>query len=178
MTFPINTTIPAAGNDPSIDQQPMQTNFANINSYLGIDHTTPGTNPGDGQHNQVTFHINQAAPSMANAVSGLFANSATGSQLFFQNASGILQITNSSLLATAGNAMFPGGLQIRAGSGSASVAGVTNTFSPKFPTACLSVVASGSGFGFVISVPSFNDTNFNAFSSLSSTTIRYIAVGY
>lgn len=94
MTFPINTTIPAAGNDPSIDQQPMQTNFANINSYLGVDHTTPGTNPGDGQHKQVTFHSNQAAPSIANGVSGIFANSATGSQLFFQNAAALYQLTN------------------------------------------------------------------------------------
>lgn len=175
MTFPINTTVPAAGNDPSIDQQPMQTNFANISSYLSVDHTTPGTNPGDGQHNQVTFHINQAAPSIANAVSGLFSNS---SQLFFQNASGVLQITNSALAPSSGAGMFPGGLQIRVGSGTASVAGVTNTISPAFPTACLSVVASGSGFGFVISVPSFTTSSFNAFSSLSSTTIRYIAVGY
>ena len=101
MSFPINTTIPATGNNPSVDQQPMQTNFANINSYLSIDHTTPGTNPGDGQHNQVTFHLNQAAPSIANGVSGLFANLSGGSsQLFFQNAIKLFQMTN--LAATTG----------------------------------------------------------------------------
>jgi hypothetical protein len=89
MTFPINTSIPAAGNNPSVDQPGIQANFANISGFLAVDHRAPGSSNA-GQHNQVTFKLNQTAPSIAGGVGGLFTNSLLGmlgtvSSLLFQN---------------------------------------------------------------------------------------------
>jgi len=180
MTFPINTTVPAAGNNPSVDQQPIQTNFANINSYLGVDHTSPGTNPGDGQHNQVTFHQNQAAPSIANGVSGLFANTtASGSELFFQNITRSIQMTNTSLLSQFGQGLVPGGMQIRAGVGNASTGGTANSIGPPFPTATLSVVVTSTSVSNIIfGVNGVSASSFTAICSSGVQTFYYIAIGY
>lgn len=80
--FYIDPTIPAANNDPADDQPIMQTNFANINSYLQVDHTNPGI-AGAGYHNQVTFFANNV-PSTSPTFPTLFTNVANGvNQLFF-----------------------------------------------------------------------------------------------
>jgi hypothetical protein len=97
MSFPINTNIPAAGNNPSNDQPLMQQNFLNINGFLGVDLTGPGTGSAGqaGQHNQVRFSLNQAAPSLANAVCELFANVGPSlSELWFANGTKTWQMTD------------------------------------------------------------------------------------
>jgi hypothetical protein len=160
MTFPINTTIPAAGNDPSIDQQPMQTNFANINSYLGVDHTTPGTNPGDGQHNQVTFHLNQAAPSIANGVSGLFSNM---SQLFFQNAAALYQMTN---------------LPIVTGANTGTAGGTLNYFDTPWNMRVYFGKTGGISGGTVLFTPIANYTTlFFALATCNDGNAHYVSTG-
>lgn len=53
--YPINVNVPNAPNQPRNDQGPMKTNFNNINGFLGVDHVSPGTNPGAGFHQQVTY---------------------------------------------------------------------------------------------------------------------------
>ncbi len=76
MTFPINTAIPNANNDPADDVTPMNTNFVNINDYLQVDHVAPGSqglpgNGGAGTHEQVTYNNknNQAAQTDPTSVS-------------------------------------------------------------------------------------------------------------
>lgn len=54
MSFPYNTDIPAANNDPSDDQPLMRQNTNSINSLIAVDHVTFGNATG-GQHNKVTF---------------------------------------------------------------------------------------------------------------------------
>lgn len=182
MSFPINTTIPAAGNNPSLDQQPMQQNFANINSYLGVDHTTPGTNPGDGQHNQVTFHINQAAPSIANGVSGLFANlSSSLSQLFFQNSSGAVQMTGLPTNASGTNfgITTPWGLKINWGQqANVSSGGQTITFRVPFSNTNYAVVLTPVNTGASsVSVGNGFGTNSITAYSTQLNTVFYLAIG-
>lgn len=183
MTFPINTTIPAAGNNPSNDQQPMQTNFANINSYLGIDHTTPGTNPGDGQHKQVTFHLNQAAPSFANGVSGLYANLvSSASQLFFQNSNGSVQLTGLTV-SSSGNDFgisTPWGVKMNWGQVSTSALGTPVNFQVAYSSlSSISVqLTSQSSTLSLTSVSAINvtTTSFKAVGVLGVPTF-YFAIG-
>jgi len=54
MSFGINTSIPAAGNDPADDQPLIKQNFQNISDYLTVDHVKPG-NAKNGFHKQITF---------------------------------------------------------------------------------------------------------------------------
>lgn len=66
MSFPFNTTIPAANNNPSDDQPIMQQN--NVSSYgiLNVDHVTYGlTNAGT--HKFVTFEGTSLNPSLGSA---------------------------------------------------------------------------------------------------------------
>lgn len=108
MTFPIDGTIPAAGHNPSADQPLMQANFANIESFLDVDHQDAGT-VGAGNHKQIRFSINQAAPALTNAVSELFANLSAGkSELFFHNATQTFQLTDLAI-TTAANTGTAGG---------------------------------------------------------------------
>lgn len=53
MTYPINTNIPAAANDPADDQPEMLTNFGNINSVITVDHVQPGVSTDNGKHKYV-----------------------------------------------------------------------------------------------------------------------------
>lgn len=118
MTFPIDTTIPAANNDPADDQPGMKDNFANINSYLQVDHTDPA-NPGAGQHAQVTFNANNV-PATPTIPPILFTNTLnTNPGLFFYSgsaASGANQYsipTGSS--GTTGSFMTFGGMIVKFG---------------------------------------------------------------
>ncbi len=54
MSFTYNLTVPAAANDPSVDQGPMLTNTNSIDSLIKIDHVTFSGNPA-GTHKQVTY---------------------------------------------------------------------------------------------------------------------------
>ncbi len=54
MSFTFDTTIPAAGNKPSVDQPKMKTNNASTNSIIAVDHYT-FESLNAGKHKQVTF---------------------------------------------------------------------------------------------------------------------------
>ena len=99
MSFPIDVTIPAANNDPADDQPLMQQNFANISSFLAVDHIAPGT-IGDGFHKQITYFTENIPGAVTDPVSiGFTANAAllpstsnsatTVAQEFYKNNNGI-----------------------------------------------------------------------------------------
>jgi hypothetical protein len=143
MSFPINTGIPAAGNRPSADQPLIQANFANINSFLSVDHIAPGTNNTAGYHSQVHL-INEAAPGIGFANSVLYSNIPAGdtkSWPFWQNSSGIFQMMGTNIgTVNNGQAFLPGGIIIKWGF-SPLPGGSTGsvTFSPPFPNNCFTV---------------------------------------
>lgn len=96
MSFPINTGIPDAPNDPADDQPLMKGNFSNINSYLQIDHVTAGA-PGNGFHKQVTFFSeNVPIGSPTDPTSILFTApgiASTIAQLEYQNQNLVLPLS-------------------------------------------------------------------------------------
>ena len=70
MSFPIDTTIPAAPNDPADDQPLMLQNFQNINSYVSEDHVAPGAT-NNGKHKFVRLVAQSGVP--AGLASGIAA---------------------------------------------------------------------------------------------------------
>ena len=109
MSFPINTAVPAAANNPSVDQPEMLLNFQNIDGFLQVDHRDPGAAQA-GQHDQVRFASNQAAPALNSAVGEVYTNSLAGiigsvTTLLFNTGSD-LRLTN---LALTQNSTVTGG---------------------------------------------------------------------
>ena len=73
---------------------------------------------------------------------------------------------------------MPGGLQIRAGAGTSSIAGTTNTFSTQFPTACVAVALAADNSNNIVQVFSKSATNFVSKSAQGTCSLYYIAIGY
>jgi len=121
--YSFNSGIPASNNSPSVDQPDMLTNNVSAAAIWETDHVGFGED-GGGLHNQVTFRVNQAAPSLtADGVSGLYANLDSGlSQLFFQNSAGSTQLTKLPLVgsATNGAIVTPWGLKMCFGTATTS----------------------------------------------------------
>lgn len=79
-SLPYTTTIPAAGNDPADDQPLMQTNYASINTLIGVDHVS-FAGPGYGEHEQVTFNNKNTPSTPTDPVSVLSTASGTASSV-------------------------------------------------------------------------------------------------
>ena len=124
-TFSYNTGVPAANNNPSVDQPEMLINTASINSLLAIDHVAFNT-AGGGRHNQVTFNANNPATLPANPPV-LFTNIQDGNgnnlpnalaQLFYYTGTSSqsqLQYTLNSASTSYGSVMVMGGLILKFG---------------------------------------------------------------
>jgi hypothetical protein len=181
MSYPIDTTIPAAGNFPGDDQPLMQTNFANISSYLQVDHTNPSaTNAG--QHKEVTFASNNVpTPPVSPPV--LFTNTVSPStipQLFWYSGSSTAssaQYVNS----VSGSTFLLGGMIIKWGIGGAI--GSTVNFASAFPNAAYSMTVTGSSSlytgGFTVTALGTGGfTVVRTDGHSGATGYYYIAIGY
>lgn len=199
-----NNNIPLATHKPSVDQPLMQQNFTQVQTSFSVDHVALGTAP-DGHHKQLTFDgTATGAITPAGTQSVLYpdldaANKPVSGrqELWYSTvdpsvpAAVDLQITNSNLLSAGGSGMLPGGLQIRCGSnfsngdpGNPSLV----SFAPKFPTACISVVATGTSTGVqtaTVKVDIVDNTKFHLISQKwtggtggTSELCKWIAIGY
>lgn len=189
MTF--DPTVPSTGSLISAQYNILQTNFAQSNTLYGIDHYSwnDATVANRGLHRYLTIPVpvSPAAPlgAIVNVYSKTFAEGvppANYNELVFENPTVATQITASYLDSTAGEGFIPGGLQIRAGSGTAAVGGNPITYSQQFPTATLVVCISintfaGAGNTFV-PIASYAATGFTASSGTGNPPFRYIAIGY
>lgn len=110
MTFPYFPNIPNPPNDPADDVSSMQTNSQNIGNIIAVDHV--GFNiPNGGQHDQISFALNQAAPGLGAAGSVLFTNLVSSiSELFFKNSRATIQLTDLTV-SSVGNGGTAGGNQ-------------------------------------------------------------------
>jgi hypothetical protein len=162
--FPINTTIPAAANDPADDQPQMLTNNSNINQWIKIDHEDPSTNLA-GYHKPV--HMVNATPPGIGTADGVYFVQAGNP--WFQNATGSFPLAGSESDSGDGYATLPGGAILKWGSvGGSSNSNVNVTFTPAFPTAAFTAYAipirasssPGSDFSTVIVTGSLSTTGF------------------
>lgn len=131
MSFPINTAIPNLPNNPVNDVPLMQTNFANISGFLGVDHVAPGaTNAGI--HQQVHL-VNESAPGLIGTGGVLYANLISGNSFpFWQNALGSFPLFSPVTASASGMITLPGGIILMWGSVASTTNGTVG-FSPNFP---------------------------------------------
>jgi len=198
-TFSYNTGVPAANNNPSVDQSDMLTNTSSINSILGVDHVTFNAS-GGGRHNQVTFNSNNV-PSLPASLLTLFSNNQDGngnnlpnglSQLFaFSGTAAQSQLqyyikyaSSSDAPSPYGSVMLFGGLIIKFGFvPTVTTAGITINLATSpatpFPSACFGVVASqwtSGSAGTIIGAVGTAST-IRLVASTGSVSAFYIAIG-
>lgn len=158
--------IPAAANNPSVDQPNMETNTNSINSIIGIDHFSFGSpNGSDGTHQQVNLRVspgvNGALPA-GTAGPGwntLFTSNVTATstnEIFLsRGGTAAIELTGpgAPLAATNGRSFFAGGIRFEWGIVTLT-AGVPHDtanvfFVPAFTTTCFNIqatlIANGSG---------------------------------
>lgn len=95
MTFTFNTAIPAANNNPSVDQPDMLINNQSTDGILNVDHISFNAMNG-GQHKQITFNNKNIPGAQTDPQSVLYTNSGTASsvsQQFYRNQNGIFQVS-------------------------------------------------------------------------------------
>lgn len=76
MSFTFSTTVPAAPDNPSVDQPDMLQNNVAINGILAVDHITFNL-LGGGQHKQVTFNGKNVPGAQTDPQSTLYTNNVT-----------------------------------------------------------------------------------------------------
>jgi len=183
--FTYNNGIPAANNNPSVDQPNMQTNTDSIDSIINVDHYSFETNF-DGTHKQVQLKnsagINGAIPAGLQGVGfeTLYssATAGTGELWFVRGASATgVQLTGPGTPSTAtqGYTFLPGGILIQWGRRSANMPSGSSIGSEVFPVAFLngSLTVTGNplmNYNPVGSRPSSQASLNIRASSLGSTT--------
>lgn len=192
MSYPINPNIPAANNDPADDQPGMQTNFANINSYVQVDHTNPSLGTGAGQHKQVTFQSNNP-PSSPVSPPVLFTNTQDGAgnnlpgspinpELFFYSGSSTVS-QSQNICQSVGSIMLFGGIIIKWGGAAGVVDGQRINFVNPFPNALWSLQVSGGIHSGTQPTINFDQTTYSATGFNAKITgqqvinVLYIAIG-
>lgn len=121
--FTFNSSIPAANNNPSVDQPDMLANNQATEGILNIDHITFNKNNG-GQHKQVTFNSNNVPTGLpTDPTSILYTNAGTATNnadMFYANAVRTIQTSPIKAWAFAS----PGGV---AASQSVNIVSITRT---------------------------------------------------
>ncbi len=97
MTFTFNTGIPAANNNPSVDQPDMLNNNISTSGILAVDHITFNAING-GTHKQVTYIDKFPPVAQADPVSVAYTNvgvaDPTHPQNFWRNSQGIFPLSS------------------------------------------------------------------------------------
>lgn len=168
--FNFNTGIPAANNNPSVDQNPMLENFTAINQIIAVDHISFNANNG-GQHTAI--HFNQDAsyvPTVPTSPPTLFTNTVAGLAQLFYYSGDAAHSSSQYTAASSGSTFLLGGIIIKWGSFTHSGITQTVSFSSAFPNNAFSVITSG------LNVNSISSSGVTV-SGSSTGTFYYIAIG-
>lgn len=190
-----NSGIPAAANDPSVDQPDMLNNNASTLGIIGTDHVTFNTqgpigppHGSGGQHLQVSFNGNNV-PTVPTVVPTLFVNNQDGAgnalpggvqELFFYSGTAS-QGQNQNVSTANGSVVLLGGIILKWGSGTATASGNINAFPVAFPHNCFAVVATSvdPALSSAIVANTYTASSFKAFRTSGSGNVgfTYIAIG-
>lgn len=170
--------VPQPNDKFSQSQVDFLNNFTALDNTFDIDHYKFSNVTDKGKHKKITLpEVQGADPGAALLTSNIYSKDIGGvAELFFQNASRILQLTGSQQLTSNGYITLPGGFIIKWGTGSGNNAGVTNTFPVAFPNNCWSVQFMTVGTKASEGLGTITKNNFIAFTD-GSVPINYIAIG-
>lgn len=187
MTISYNLGIPAAANDPSVDQPDMLENNDAIPAILAIDHVT-FNNAGSGQHKQVTFPSNNV-PTLPTNPPVLFTNNDAFSipQLFFYTGTAAQSANQytlpSGIFGSAGSVLLPGGLIMKWGlaTGVATGGGTAFTYAgfglAPFPHTTFNIQATVFSASSQVNVVTATSSGFTLSINGSGGNIFWLAIG-
>ena len=140
-SFTYITGVPAADNDPSVDQPNMVTNTNSIPGLIAIDHVSFNASNG-GTHLQVTFSSDNV-PTLPATPPVLFTNTVNGLPELFFYSGDATHSSNQYVQAAQGSTMLLGGIILKWGTSAGLVAdNTTITFPVAFPNNCYNVQLS------------------------------------
>jgi hypothetical protein len=148
MSFTYTTTVPASGNNPSVDQRDMLQNTSSISELIAIDHV--GFNNTLGGYHQVIHFNNQAGdPAVIAGVGQLYTKTSSGDQQIFYKSGGnvITQLTgpNATVPGTNGYTWLEGDILLQWGfiagplPSSTTTALLFSTSNIQFPNNCFNI---------------------------------------
>ena len=186
--FTYVNTVPASGDNPSVDQPNMLGNTTATNGWVSQDHygfnTSGPTNNFGGLHQQVTFPGNNV-PSVPTSPPALFTNLVNSlPQLFFYSGTAAQGSNQYSTSASNGSTMLLGGIILKWGTGTFS-AGSNNTpisFNKAFPNNLFVATVTLTSMNPVSSVGAIytGASGFTAYRGINTTNdadFRWIAIG-
>lgn len=186
MTY--NPSIPQAGDLISASQSQILANFAAIDSSssgFAVDHTTLTDATNGGKHKKMTMVQQVAGPTTAVSEAAIYTKSVTTDALVEpevyvrQQSSGTeFLLTRGAPVMASGEGVMYGGLQVRAGTGTASIAGTVVTYGTKFPTATIAVATSPNSSSAVAQTSAYTATSFTATAVSNGVSFNWIAIGY
>lgn len=183
--YTINTTIPAANHTPANDQPDMQLNYANINGFLGVDHTAPGSNLNAGMHQQVRFPASNIPGGGGPYIPTLFTDASSPSKLMYWSGS-VAQSSSQYNSSSTGSTFCFGGIIVKWGliTFPMSSTSATFSFSSAFPSNCFSVTFSPANARALIKNPYISGTpTVSSFTLSGASTASpdslyyYVAIG-
>jgi len=190
MTISYNNGIPAANNNPSVDQPNLRTNTDAVDTILQRDHISFNTAFG-GTHKQVTFASNNV-PSVPTSPPVLFTNNVTLSgtlpQLFYYSGDATHGSSQYTVNNIVGSTFLFGGMILKWGTTNVAAGSTSNVFFPvPFPNNCYAVSASVSTTSqapsntenYTIQPFNFSIGGFQILKSNSTKilSISYVAIG-
>lgn len=195
MSFTYTTTVPASGNNPSVDQPSMLQNTSSISALIARDHV--GFNNTLGGYHQVIHFNNQGSdPTVLAGFGQLYTKTGSGDQqLYYKSGNNVVtQLTgpNATVPGTNGYTWLEGDILLQWGTIAVNASGssTTVTFSTsniQFPTTCFNVTLtminnqgnSPSANSLFVKDGSVSNTSFKIVntSSSSSQSAYWVAIG-
>jgi hypothetical protein len=178
--YTYNPSIPAAANNPSDDQEPMQTNYASIAGILNIDMVGFGDNNG-GYHKQITYVDQGADPGSAASQYRTYSKLVGGSSELFAQKDAIatpIQLTSGvPVAAPSGWTYLPGGLILQWGTVTIGGSSGTANFARAFPS-FVYIITLGANVGATMWTSSSSLTSVTISRSGSgASSCQYMAIG-
>lgn len=181
-----NPSIPQSTDLISQSQSQILTNFGQLDTQFGVDHTAFSAASDNGKHQKVTMPEQGAAPTTAASEVAIYTKDTvttgdtTQPEIYVrQESSGTeFLLTRGTPVSSSGEGTCYGGLQIRAGSGTTPT---PVTFGTRFPTNIISVVATPVSTASQINITATSATGFTAQEGGAPAGIisfRWIAIGY
>ena len=184
MTF--NPNLPNAGDDPSVSQGQLLTNFTQLGLIFGSQATADhyaledATAALRGLHEHVTFPVVITDPDLVSPAGSVYTKTVGGlSELYYQNngAASEKQITGATTAAAQGSTVLCGGIILKWGIFTSSTAGTVNAFVTAFPNNCWVVVPNYGNLDEYVRSDTLTVNGFTAISHAFPGTGYYVAIG-
>jgi hypothetical protein len=183
--FSYNDAVPAANNNPSVDQPDMQINTLSTDQILAIDHISFNTNNG-GQHKQITFNIDNASgfpyiPTIPTSPPVLFTQNVNALPELFYYSGDAAHGSSQYVQGTNGSTFLFGGIILKWFTVTSASTNFIQTFAgvglTNFPNNAFGAVATIGGGVFTVNLQNLTVAQVQITKSAGSLPITVFVIG-